>query len=526
MTPPPLRVAFMTGHDDDVVLDPSIQRLSRATRDSRWRGMQSDAAIVDAVATSFPHLTISTVTTVEELLATDAEVVVIISYRTQPSFAWYATFFEALRTLEARGVTVYPSATFKETISSKAAYTKLLQAAGAPLCPTAIVDRAECVSADGTLRPALVDASFGAALRSLGLLTPDAGASSSGAAPSSSSSSFHLVTKPSNADGGFGVAFWENAPQAQQQQQQQQRQPSLGENADVQKTAEEAAPTPTPTPTLPTASSSCAATQSPRLTETLQLRTMLSAGCTVASTAGGEESVSPLMAYLRDVGFVGARPHLLLQPLVPLLAQHYEIKIYFLQRKAFFASLVYGKEKLLAKVVRPSTDPSLFAYLEPLIDKSLEALSAMPEDGPHDPKILMRVDWGTGEPLLPAKASVPAGAANEADGEEEEEAVETADRGGSGASGEAFLKRALVKRAASLAAPQKKLKRSMESHSVAPLTGPCRHFINEVEIHPGYYVDWDDTPDETIVPLANAYGEYLTRLFEERRKVGTFEETL
>ena len=72
-----------------------------------------------------------------------------------------------------------------------------------------------------------------------------------------------------------------------------------------------------------------------------------------------------------------------------------------------------------------------------------------------------------------------------------------------------------------VAAPQKKLKRSMESHSVAPLTGPCRHFINEVEIHPGYYVDWDDTPDETIVPLANAYGEYLTRLFEERRKVGT-----
>ena len=101
MTPPPLRVAFMTGHDDDVVLDPSIQRLSRATRDSRWRGMQSDAAIVDAVATSFPHLTISTVTTVEELLATDAEVVVIISYRTQPSFAWYATFFEALRTSRA-----------------------------------------------------------------------------------------------------------------------------------------------------------------------------------------------------------------------------------------------------------------------------------------------------------------------------------------------------------------------------------------------------------------------------------------
>ena len=56
----------------------------------------------------------------------------------------------------------------------------------------------------------------------------------------------------------------------------------------------------------------------------------------------------------------------------------------------------------------------------------------------------------------------------------------------------------------------------MERHAEAPLTGPTRHFINEVEIHPGYYVDWDETPDETIEPLARAYGEYLTTLFADR----------
>ena len=57
----------------------------------------------------------------------------------------------------------------------------------------------------------------------------------------------------------------------------------------------------------------------------------------------------------------------------------------------------------------------------------------------------------------------------------------------------------------------------MEAHTQAPLAGPQRHFINEVEIHPGYYVDWDPTPDETIAPLAEAYGEYITRLLTERR---------
>ena len=52
---------------------------------------------------------------------------------------------------------------------------------------------------------------------------------------------------------------------------------------------------------------------------------------------------------------------------------------------------------------------------------------------------------------------------------------------------------------------------------VAPLEGPLRHFINEIEIHPGYYVDWDDTPDETIEPLADAYGAYIVRVLEEAK---------
>ena len=64
-------VAFMVGHDDDVVLDPSVPRgAKRAT--SRFEGMQSDAAIVAAVTANFAHLRVETVTTVEGLLATEA----------------------------------------------------------------------------------------------------------------------------------------------------------------------------------------------------------------------------------------------------------------------------------------------------------------------------------------------------------------------------------------------------------------------------------------------------------------------
>ena len=165
-------------------------------------------------------------------------------------------------------------------------------------------------------------------------------------------------------------------------------------------------------------------------------------------------------------------------------------------------------------------------------------IAALPPDGPRDPKILMRVhrdhdlhsisaaftydgghfsqvDWGTGEPLLPDHA----GGGAEPAAEEHAPADEPADEPSEGAAGGSrFLKRAIVKRAGSLAAPQKKLKRGMAGGGVAPLTGPTRHFINEVEIHPGYYVDWDETPDLTIDPLAHAYGEYATQLLADRRE--------
>ena len=68
--------------------------------------------------------------------------------------------------------------------------------------------------------------------------------------------------------------------------------------------------------------------------------------------------------------------------------------------------------------------------------------------------------------------------------------------------------------------PQKKLKKSIEMHARAPLAGPGRHFINEIEIHPGYYVDWDATPDDTLEPLGRAYGEYLVRLLTDKRAEG------
>lgn len=126
----------------------------------------------------------------------------------------------------------------------------------------------------------------------------------------------------------------------------------------------------------------------------------------------------------------------------------------------------------------------------------------------------MRVDWGTGEPLLAASAASapPPPSAEAADAAKAEAAEAEATTDGAG-----FLKKALVKRASSLAAPERKLQRAIAERTHAPLEGPLRHFINEIEIHPGYYVDWDDTPDETIEPLARAYGEYITRVLGDKR---------
>ena len=486
------------------MLDPRTPRAAtknQPERTSRWAGMQSDMAIVAAMAESFPQLRVSTVRTLDELLASNADAVVIVSYKTQPSYEWYDRFFGAMRTLEARGVPVYPSADFKQLISSKAKYMRILREARLPLCPTEIVERAACVDASGAIDPELAEAALGGALTSLGFF-PAAAAALPPRLPA-----FRVVTKPSNADGGFGVAFWEGAGEAPT--------PAAAaggagsENAGVQCAPGADA----------TAAAACdgigeggAQGSGCRLLRSLQLRTLLTNGCDVdappeldsagAGADAADAADAPFVRYLRDVMFTGGRPHMLVQPLVPQLGQNFEIKIYFLKREPFFASLVYGKERLLARVVRPSTHPQIWSYLGPMIAESKRALDALPSDGPGDPKILMRVDWGVGEPLLP-----------EDSGPSNSPSAETSDA----PKADGSLKRALVRRANSLAAPNKRLRKSMEEHGSAPLAGSGRHFINEVEVHPGFYVDWDETPDETIGPLANAVGEYVVGLIEAKR---------
>ena len=123
------------------------------------------------------------------------QVVLVLSYLTQVSYGWYAEFFQTLKTLEARGVAVYPSADFKEFISSKASYMQLLQEQGRRVCPTQIVHRSECVrgggggggAAGGTseigtsessaseISATRVEVRMRAALTALGLLAPAGG---------------------------------------------------------------------------------------------------------------------------------------------------------------------------------------------------------------------------------------------------------------------------------------------------------------------------------------------------------------
>jgi len=207
---------------DDVVLGPTGDSAAdRRERSSRWAGMQSDRAIVAAMRAAYPSLNVSVIDTVEQLRATDAEVVLVVSYKTQPGYGWYARFFGAMRELEARGVTVYPSADFKECISCKGTYARLLQAAKLPLCPTEVVDRSECTDAAGEVDPRRMAARMQGALHALGLASAaapggggggdDDGGSGGGsvAAAAAAARRLRLVTKPSNADGGFGVAFWE-----------------------------------------------------------------------------------------------------------------------------------------------------------------------------------------------------------------------------------------------------------------------------------------------------------------------------
>ena len=113
----------------------------------------------------------------------------MLSYLTQVSYGWYAEFFRTLKTLEARGVAVYPSAEFKEFISSKASYMQLLQEQGRRVCPTQILHRSECVGVSGgaaggtseisaseisasEISAARVEVRMRAALTALGLLAP------------------------------------------------------------------------------------------------------------------------------------------------------------------------------------------------------------------------------------------------------------------------------------------------------------------------------------------------------------------
>ena len=194
-------VCIMVGHDDDVVLDPRLFASRPRNAKSRWEGQQSDMAIAQSMLAQFPQLRATFARTNEDLLATDAkvilcadterpgpvsrahteaqgssargrhhctyairvpasgapyvpcavapQVVLVLSYLTQVSYGWYAEFFQTLKTLEARGVAVYPSAEFKEFISSKASYMQLLQEQGRRVCPTQILHRSECVGVSG-----------------------------------------------------------------------------------------------------------------------------------------------------------------------------------------------------------------------------------------------------------------------------------------------------------------------------------------------------------------------------------------
>ena len=54
----------------------------------------------------------------------------------------------------------------------------------------------------------------------------------------------------------------------------------------------------------------------------------------------------------------------------------------------------------MARVVRPSTDPDLFAYLEPLLVKSQLALDALPADGAVLPLVDPPHPQGSSQPVL------------------------------------------------------------------------------------------------------------------------------
>ncbi len=461
-------VAFLVGADDDVVLDARNASARRAAPPptSRYEGAQADAAIAAAVASRHPGLRIATIKTLDELRATRARVVVVLSYLTQTSYAWYDAFFATLRRLEERGVAVYPSAGFKELISSKARYLELLGHGGLPICPTRVLHYGELVGAEGGLDPARVESAVSSACVELGLL-------------SSSDSEFQVVSKPSNADGGYGVAFWTAAA----------GEPALLSrlrlgailSCGCKLPALDVAP---PSPPTARTTRSRGRKRSASRSASPPAATALHASAPLGAMNHAD---APFVKYLESVGFCGGRPHVLLQPLMKELGRHYEVKIYFLRRRLFYAALTYGKERVVARVVRPSTDAALFRYLQPLVDESVRALDLLPEDGPLNPGILMRVDWCV-----------------RSCNDEEPGATRV------GAYAGAPLREELRWRASSLSEPNARLQRQMRAQPEG--ASLAAHFINEIEIHPGFYVDWDDEPDATLEPLAAAYGDYIQQL--------------
>ena len=67
-------VCIMVGHDDDVVLDPRLFASRPRNAKSRWEGQQSDMAIAQSMLAQFPQLRATFARTNEDLLATDAKV--------------------------------------------------------------------------------------------------------------------------------------------------------------------------------------------------------------------------------------------------------------------------------------------------------------------------------------------------------------------------------------------------------------------------------------------------------------------
>ena len=71
-----------------------------------------------------------------------------------------------------------------------------------------VLDRRDCLSSDGSLLPERVEAKLRAALTSLGMLRETAVPAHAEHARTQIDPTFHLVVKPSNADGGSGLHAW------------------------------------------------------------------------------------------------------------------------------------------------------------------------------------------------------------------------------------------------------------------------------------------------------------------------------